>query len=64
MIDKILNNLDYAFGALLIVLVAVLGYGLGSESQSNKLCKQIGGVYVQTWSNGYVCIHAQEISLK
>lgn len=64
MIDKILNNLDYAFGALLIVLVAALGYGLGSESQSNKLCKQIGGVYVQTWSNGYVCIHAQEISLK
>lgn len=64
MIDKILNNLDYAFGALLIVLVAALGYGLGSESQSNKLCKQIGGVYVQTWSNGYVCIHAQEIPLK
>jgi hypothetical protein len=64
MIDKILNNLDYAFGALLIVLVAALGYGLGSESQSNKLCKQIGGVYVQTWSNGYVCIHATEITLK
>ena len=64
MIDKILNNLDYAFGALLIVLVAALGYGLGSESQSNKLCKQIGGVYVQTWSNGYICIHAQEITLK
>jgi len=64
MIDKILNNLDYVFGALLIVLVAALGYGLGSESQSNKLCKQIGGVYVQTWSDGYICIHAQEISLK
>lgn len=64
MIDKILNNLDYVFGALLIVLVAVLGYGLGSESQSNKLCKQIGGVYVQTWSNGYVCIHVTEIPLK
>ena len=64
MIDKILNNLDYVFGALLVVLVALVGYGLGSESQANKLCKQIGGVYVQTWSNGYVCIHATEITLK
>lgn len=64
MIDKILNNLDYAFGALLIVLVAALGYGLGSESKTNKLCKQLGGVYVQTWSDGHACIHAAEIPLK
>jgi hypothetical protein len=64
MIDKILNNLDYVFGAALIVLIAALGYGLGSESQTNKLCKQIGGIYVQTWSDGHVCIHATEITLK
>ena len=64
MIDKILNNLDWLFGAALIVLVAALGYGLGSESKSNKLCKQLGGVYVQTWSDGYTCIMATEIPLK
>ena len=64
MIDKILNNLDWLFGAALIVLVAALGYGLGSQSQTNKLCNQVGGVYVQTWSSGYVCIMATEITLK
>jgi hypothetical protein len=64
MIDKILNNLDYVFGAALIVLIAALGYGLGSQSQTNKLCKQVGGVYVQTWSDGYVCIMSTEITLK
>ena len=64
MIDKILNNLDYVFGAALIVLIAALGYGLGSQSQTNKLCKQVGGVYVQTWSDGYTCIMATEITLK
>ena len=64
MIHKILNNLGYAFAVLAIVLFAVICYGLGSESRTNKLCKQLGGVYVQTWSDGHACIHATEISLK
>ena len=64
MLDKIYQNRPYVFGAVLIVIFALLGYGLGSESKSNKLCKQLGGVYVQTWSEGHVCILAQEIPLK
>jgi hypothetical protein len=64
MIDKIYNNLDWVFGVALILLVAALAYGLGSESRTNKLCKQLGGVYVQTWSDGHTCIMATEISLK
>ena len=64
MLDKIYNKLDWIFGVMLIALVAVLGYGLGSESRTNKLCKQLNGVYVQTWSDGYVCIMATEITLK
>jgi hypothetical protein len=64
MFDKIYQNRHYVFGAVLIVAFAAVGYGLGSESKSNKLCKQLGGVYVQTWSEGHVCILAQEIPLK
>jgi len=64
MIDKIYNNLDYVFGVLAVLLLAVICYGLGSQSQTNKLCNQVGGVYVQTWSSGYVCIMATEITLK
>lgn len=67
MIDKITNwtvdNFSYIFGATLIVLVALVGYNLGSESNKNKICKQLGGVYVQTWSDGYRCIMNTEIDL-
>jgi hypothetical protein len=61
--DKIYQNREYVFGAVLVVIFALLGYGLGSQSQTNKLCDQVGGVYVQTW-NGYKCIMATEITLK
>lgn len=64
MFDKLLNFRDYIIGGIFVVLVALLGYGLGSESKSNKLCKQLGGVYVQTWSDGYTCIMTTEIPLK
>ena len=64
MLDKIYDNLEYVFGVLAILLVAVICYGLGSEARTNKLCKQLGGVYVQTWSDGYTCIQATEITLK
>lgn len=64
MFDKIYQNREYIFGAILVMAVALIGYGLGSESKSNKLCKQLGGVYVQTWSDGYTCIMATEIPLK
>jgi hypothetical protein len=64
MFDKIYQNREYIFGAVLIIAFALVGYGLGSESKTNKLCKQLGGIYVQTWSDGYACIHAQEIPLK
>jgi hypothetical protein len=64
MFDKIYQNREYIFGAALVVAFALIGYGLGSESKSNKLCKQLGGIYVQTWSEGHACILAQEIPLK
>ena len=64
MFDKIYQNREYIFGAALVVAFALIGYGLGSESKSNKLCKQLGGVYVQTWSDGYTCIMTTEIPLK
>lgn len=62
--DKILDNVWWIIVILLFVFVAGSFYSLGSESRTNKLCKQLGGVYVQTWSDGHVCIHAQEITLK
>jgi hypothetical protein len=62
MLDKIYNNIEWIFGVLAVLLLAVLCYGLGSQSKTNKVCEQIGGVYVQTW-NGYKCIHATEITL-
>ena len=62
MLDKIYDNLEYVFGVLAILLVAAICYGLGSESNKNKICNQIGGVYVKTW-NGHKCIHATEIDL-
>jgi len=64
MFDKIYQNREYIAGAVLVVAFALIGYGLGSESKTNKLCKQLGGVYVQTWSDGYTCIMATEITLK
>jgi hypothetical protein len=60
--DKIMDNIHYVFGVLGIVLLALICYGLGSQSKTNKFCDQIGGVYVQTW-NGYKCIHVTEITL-
>lgn len=64
MFDKIYQNREYIAGAVLVVAFALIGYGLGSESKSNKLCRQLGGVYVQTWSDGYTCIMTTEIPLK
>ena len=62
MLDKIYNNLEWVFGVSGILLLALICYGLGSQSKTNKFCDQIGGVYVQTW-NGYKCIMATEITL-
>jgi len=62
MLDKIYNNLDYLFGVLAVLLLAVICYGLGSEAKEAKVCKQIGGVYVKVYS-GYKCLHATEIDL-
>jgi hypothetical protein len=62
MFDKILDNSEYVFGALGILLVAVICYGFGSQAKEAKVCHQIGGVYVKAYS-GYKCIHATEIDL-
>lgn len=61
--DKIMDNVWWIIIILLFVFVAGSFYNLGSQSQTNKFCDQIGGVYVQTWS-GHTCIHATEITLK
>jgi hypothetical protein len=62
MFEKILDNSEWIFGALAVLLLAVICYGLGSEAKEAKVCKQIGGVYVKVYS-GYKCIHATEIDL-
>jgi hypothetical protein len=62
MFDKLLDKVEYVMGALAVVLLALLCYGLGSQANTNKICKQLGGAYVQTW-NGYKCIMATEIDL-
>ena len=64
MFDKLLNSADYILGGFFVLLVAVLCYGWGSQAKTNKICEQVGGVYVQTWSDGYKCIMATEIALK
>jgi hypothetical protein len=64
MFDKLLNSADYIFGGILVLLVAVLCYGLGSQAKTNKICEQVGGMYVQTWSDGYKCVMLTEITLK
>ena len=64
MFDKLLDSLDYIVGGFLVLLLAVLCYGLGSQAKTNKICEQVGGMYVQTWSDGYKCIMATEIPLK
>lgn len=64
MFDKLLNSADYILGGFFVLLLAVLCYGLGSQAKTNKICEQVGGVYVQTWSDGYKCIMATEIPLK
>jgi hypothetical protein len=58
------DNFYWILLGLLFVFIAGTFYALGSESRTNKLCKQLGGVYVQTWSDGHTCIMATEISLK
>ena len=64
MFDKLLDSLDYIVGGFLVLLLAVICYGLGSQAKTNKICDQVGGMYVQTWSDGYKCIMATEIALK
>jgi hypothetical protein len=62
MFDKIYNNLHWVFAVVAVILVAAVCYGLGEQSNKNKICNQIGGVYVKTYQ-GYRCIHAAEIEL-
>ena len=64
MFDKLLDSVEYIMGGLFVLLLAVLCYGLGSQAKTNKICEQVGGMYVQTWSDGYKCIMATEITLK
>ena len=64
MFDKLLDSVEYIMGGLFVLLLAVLCYGLGSQAKTNKICDQVGGMYVQTWSDGYKCIMATEIPLK
>lgn len=64
MFDKLLNSADYILGGFFVLLLAVLCYGLGSQAKTNKICEQVGGVYVRTWSDGYKCIMATEVTLK
>lgn len=64
MFDKLLNSADYILGGFFVLLVAVLCYGLGSEAKTNKVCDQLGGMYIQTWSSGYKCVMLTEIPLK
>ena len=64
MFDKLLNSADYILGGIAVLLLAVLCYGLGSEAKTNKICDQLGGMYIQTWSSGYKCVMLTEIPLK
>ena len=64
MFDKLLDSAEYIMGGIAVLLLAVICYGLGSQAKTNKICDQVGGVYVQTWSDGYKCIMATEITLK
>lgn len=64
MFDKLLDSVEYIMGGVFVLLLAVLCYGLGSQAKTNKICDQLGGVYVQTWNDGYKCIMATEITLK
>ena len=64
MFDKLLSSVEYIMGGVFVLLLAVLCYGLGSQAKTNKICEQVGGMYVQTWSDGYKCIMATEITLK
>ena len=64
MFDKLLDSVEYVMGGIAVLLVAVLCYGLGSQAKTNRICDQVGGMYVQTWSDGYKCIMATEIPLK
>ena len=64
MFDKLLDSVEYIMGGIFVLLLAVLCYGLGSQAKTNKICEQVGGMYVQTWNDGYKCIMATEIALK
>ena len=64
MFDKLLDSVEYIMGGLFVLLLAVLCYGLGSQAKTNKICDQLGGMYVQTWSDGYKCVMLTEIPLK
>lgn len=64
MIDKILDNVWWIILTLLFVYVAGSFYYLGSEAKANRICDQLGGMYVQTWNQGYKCVMITEIPLK
>jgi hypothetical protein len=64
MFDKLLNSADYILGGIFVLVIALLCYGLGSEAKTNRICDQLGGMYVQTWSSGYKCVMLTEIPLK
>jgi hypothetical protein len=62
MFDKIMDNVYWVFLALVIVLLAGTFYSLGSQNAHNKICNDIGGVYVKTYE-GNKCLHTVEITL-
>ena len=64
MFDKLIDKSNWILGVVFVAIIAVLGYGLGSEAKTNKICDQLGGMYIQTWSSGYKCVMLTEIPLK
>jgi hypothetical protein len=60
--DKFFDNFGVILLVLLFVFIAGTFYLAGAQNTKDKICNQIGGVYVQTF-NGYKCVHTTEIDL-
>jgi len=64
MSDKIFDYVGWICGAGLLALFCWVCYVSGVHNAREQLCNKVEGVYVQTYTNGWKCVHATVVDLK
>jgi len=64
MINKISEYFTWIIGIVFVAAFLYIMYATGVHTAREQVCGKVGGVYVQTYTNGWKCINAEVIELK